>query len=333
MQPTGSAEPGGDWRWVGGETWSYTAWSPGEPNNSGPAGEERLSFFQLGGLIGDRWNDMPQGALIRGWILEIPVAAQECATWADNGHNYQIVHTPGRVTWEAANAGALARGGHLATIGSAAENAFIAALAGADATLWQIDEAGNGQGPWIGGLQAGGAAEPAGGWGWVTGEPFVYTNWAVGEPNNLNGIEHHLQIFGKGTLTGPYWNDILHDTPVGGLGYVVEYEQGPGCVAIVGVVDGPEPGLELSPPAPSPTRGPAVLRFAVPGAGRVSLAIYGLKGERVRTLVAGDLPAGAHARFWDGTDARGLPVSAGIYFVRLEAAGTARTGRLVVLRR
>ena len=68
FQANSSAEPSGGWRWVTGEPFSYTAWSPREPNNSG--GESRLVFFRQGGLIGDRWNDVGEFSLLRGYICE-----------------------------------------------------------------------------------------------------------------------------------------------------------------------------------------------------------------------------------------------------------------------
>jgi hypothetical protein len=42
----------GTWRWVTGETYSYTNWNPGEPNNAG--NEDYVQFVSNG-----RWNDLP----------------------------------------------------------------------------------------------------------------------------------------------------------------------------------------------------------------------------------------------------------------------------------
>jgi hypothetical protein len=42
----------GVWRWVTGETYSYSSWNPGEPNNVG--NEDYVQF-----VGGGRWNDLP----------------------------------------------------------------------------------------------------------------------------------------------------------------------------------------------------------------------------------------------------------------------------------
>lgn len=44
----------GTWRWVTGETYSYSSWNPGEPNNSG--NEDYVQF-----VGGGKWNDLPNG--------------------------------------------------------------------------------------------------------------------------------------------------------------------------------------------------------------------------------------------------------------------------------
>ena len=125
-------------------------------------------------------------------------------------HEYELVTVTGGINWTDAKAAAeaLSRGplqGHLAVISSQAENDLIAGLA-------------PGVVSWLGGSQPPGSAEPDGGWEWVNGEPFSYTNWRAGEPSNGGGFEDGL-LFDPSSGT---WND-------GGrgftqAGYVVEYE-------------------------------------------------------------------------------------------------------------
>jgi len=63
---------------------------------------------------------------------------------------------------------------------------------------------------------------------------------------------------------------------------------------------------------PNPFNPATIIRFNLPQAERVHLAIYNLRGELVRTLVDGNLPAGAHAFTFE---ASGL--ATGVYFYRM----------------
>src|SRR5262249_50278628 len=132
-----------------------------------------------------------------------------------NGHWYQAVLVPGGITWPAARAAAAALSfagspGHLVTITSAAENQFlVSSLPLSQGDHWRV-----------GGYQdhtAPDYSEPSGGWRWTTREPWSFTNWGGGEPNNVNGGEDFLEIPPDGT-----WNDT-NDRDLGG-GYVVEFE-------------------------------------------------------------------------------------------------------------
>lgn len=144
--------------------------------------------------------------------------------WDGNGHAYDAIDAPG-ITWVAARDAAAAAEldgcfGHLATLTSAEENEFVAA------NLSQALPGGQ-RGFWIGGVQPPGSAEPAGGWTWVTGEPFVFTNWnSPAEPNNFGVGEDAIHLWDNGAGS---WNDLgrLDNTP----GYVVEY--GSGCATDV----------------------------------------------------------------------------------------------------
>ena len=145
-------------------------------------------------------------------------------TW-DNGHNYQAVLAPG-ISWDQAQDSCEARGGHLVTITSAEENAFVFSLVRCDTAFWYLDAYGNGLGPWLGGYQPSGSVEPDEGWRWVTDEPFVYTNWDTGQPGDLGEIDQNrLRFFKTGGLIGDRWDDCEPDNPTAHrLGYICEYD-------------------------------------------------------------------------------------------------------------
>jgi flagellar hook assembly protein FlgD len=84
--------------------------------------------------------------------------------------------------------------------------------------------------------------------------------------------------------------------------------------------------------APNPFASRTAIGFSLPRAGTARLAVYDAAGRLVRTLVNGERPAGPHEIVWDATDGGGRAVRPGTYFMRLEAAGTARTRSVVVLR-
>jgi DNA-binding beta-propeller fold protein YncE len=106
--------------------------------------------------------------------------------------------------------------------------------------------------------------------------------------------------------------------------------------AATGQVAGAPPGpagparLVLSPPSPTPTRGPARLEVAGPGTGPIDLAILDPAGRRVRGW---KLPAGpaTASLTWDLTDSRGRRVPPGVYLVRAHGESGAAARRLLVL--
>jgi hypothetical protein len=150
--------------------------------------------------------------------LAIRAAVQWSTSDGGNGHWYELVRGATSIGWEAARQAAAARGGHLATISSAAESALLFSLTGGYSS-WP-----NAYGPWLGGFRQGNA------WRWVTDEPWAWSDWCPGEPNNdscSNLPENALQL---GCGSGR-WNDFPGD-PTGcdfdqnGLavwGYFVEW--------------------------------------------------------------------------------------------------------------
>ncbi len=108
-----------------------------------------------------------------------------------------------------------------------------------------------------------------------------------------------------------------------------------GADGVTGLGDGqpPRPAGPALAAQPNPFNPRTLLRFASPAAGRVRLEIVDLAGRRVRTLVAGDLPAGEHAVAWDGRDDRGRSLPSGLYLARLSGPGAAQASRKLTLAR
>lgn len=62
------------------------------------------------------------------------------------------------------------------------------------------------------------------------------------------------------------------------------------------------------------------------------LAIYDVAGRQVALLADVAQASGRHLTQWDGRDAKGKAVPAGVYLVRLESAGAVSTQKLVIVR-
>jgi len=226
-------DQGGRWTWLTGEPFAYSNWSTGEPNNQGI--ETALGMWGHNQSdprrIPGKWNNsLPDGtvnSLARFWALVEwgdpdttvylpPDTLINLIQWPEeaggNDHWYAVLAR--EVYWFEANALAPSfeqsgLHGYLATVMSAAENEFILHHVLADTYQPSILDL-----FWLDGRDVGGA------WRWLTNEPFVYTNWASGEPNNI-GIETALSMAGP-NVTNPQsapgtWINALPDYQVNSL--------------------------------------------------------------------------------------------------------------------
>lgn len=135
---------------------------------------------------------------IRHWlflvgVVEVAALAQTPTPALNpaNGNCYLIVEE--RKDWFAARDTAQSLifdgvDGHLATFTSLEENQWVLDNLLSDFNFITRT------GLWIGGFQDPLGSEPAGGWQWITGEPWVFTNWAEGAPNNWGDEEPCLRI-------------------------------------------------------------------------------------------------------------------------------------------
>ncbi len=76
--------------------------------------------------------------------------------------------------------------------------------------------------------------------------------------------------------------------------------------------------VELTGNFPNPFNPTTSIKFGLPEDGHVCLTIYAIDGQKVRTLLDGQVSKGYHQVVWDGTNESGQPVSGGLYFYELK---------------
>ncbi len=154
----------------------------------------------------------------------------------------------------------------------------------------------------------------------------VYDNqsWRVFNPNN-SPLPHEMVYDIAIDRQGNKWLATL-------LGLAV-YREG-GVILSVGGSDSQIPrDLTLKPPAPNPFAEYTQIELVLTTPGRVNLTVHDVLGRRVKTLCSGTpLAPGHHQFLWNGEDARGWPVPAGVYLVVARTGRSVRTARVVRVR-
>jgi len=83
---------------------------------------------------------------------------------------------------------------------------------------------------------------------------------------------------------------------------------------------------------PNPFNSSTTIRYTIPEANEVRIQVYDVLGRRVVALVNESQTAGWHQVSWDSKSARGIDVSSGIYFYRIEAGRHLQTKKMLLLR-
>lgn len=134
--------------------------------------------------------------------------------------------------------------------------------------------------------------------------------------------------FAGGVVVGRLEVDGVYATSYDNFAYGFRYQ--PSGVASQESPSPTEQELRLS-ALPNPFLTRSTLSFFLDREEAVTLDIYNLEGRRIRRLLNQRLSPGRHQVVWDGSDPAGLPVSPGLYFVRLHASSMTETARLMKL--
>ena len=83
---------------------------------------------------------------------------------------------------------------------------------------------------------------------------------------------------------------------------------------------------------PNPFNPSTTIKFDLKDKGMVTLKVYNVAGQLVRTLVNGVKDANTYTVTWDGKNDRGGAVASGIYFYKMDTKDFSQTKKMVMLR-
>lgn len=158
--------------------------------------------------------------------------------------------------------------------------------------------------------------------GAVVQDAGIFFLTTSGSATGFQGVSDAAGAFCIGGIpAGTYDVEVRHDH------YVTAYVRG---VVVVDDVTGVDIGVipsdaALLAPRPNPARHQVEFRFRIGAAGPIRLDVFDMSGRRVRGWGSDAATAGERAIEWDLRDAAGRAVPAGLYLVRLHAAGATLT--------
>jgi len=144
-----------------------------------------------------------------------------------------------------------------------------------------------------------------------------------------------IAVAGYGTQDGA---SLATQVPAGnGNGNVEHAEYYVWRTGDTGAPDAPlEPasgGFKLCQNAPNPFSPETVVEYEVPEGGAiVTVKVFDVSGRLVRTLVDGPAAGGVSRAAWDGCDAAGRALPAGVYFVRMAWDGGQTTRKTILIK-
>lgn len=138
---------------------------------------------------------------------------------------------------------------------------------------------------------------------------------------------HEYRYVDKGLVNGVTYSYKVVDVDLAGT------QSAHGPITVTPMADAGVPtDYALSQNYPNPFNANTTISYAIPQDSHVSVKIYNIVGEEVRTLVDSHQSANTYQVTWDSKDAAGKSVSSGVYFCTLSAGEFSATTKMVYMR-
>ncbi len=109
-----------------------------------------------------------------------------------------------------------------------------------------------------------------------------------------------------------------------------------GCYEFPGYTNAQDNVTSLEPYSlanyPNPFNPTTNISFTIPVKSKVEIAIYNVKGQRIRTLSDEEMEIGEHRIVWNGKDEDNRTVSSGIYFCKMKSTDKSFTTKMVLMK-
>ncbi len=173
-----------------------------------------------------------------------------------------------------------------------------------------------------------------------TGQTIDFEFWTVG-PSGSKWVKTETVSLPAGALgtVAPEWDE----TNLGQIKWLLDndgdgnYDDSTILNVLTGVEDDTQGSLlpyrfDLAQNYPNPFNPVTTIGYSLPRRSHVTIAVYNVLGQKVRTLVDSEEPAGAYAVTWDGTTASGTTVATGVYLYRFQAGDHVETKKMLLLK-
>ena len=171
-----------------------------------------------------------------------------------------------------------------------------------------------------------------------------YATWeasAVGRSNReFQYYNVYLDDELAGTTTDLFWQ---YDNLVNGQTHVAavsaQYDEGMSDIVTfefiyegTGASNNLVSVTELKGNYPNPFNPTTTIGFSINDPGRVTLTIYNMKGQMVKTLVDANMVRDNHTVIWNGTDNNNSKVTSGIYFYKMITERYTSTKKMILMK-